>query len=283
MDTEKVLIISPSAGMSNKFRALCSAIVLGNYLKRKVYYCWLSEEHENIQHVKEIQELKLTDLFDEQYLIPEYKGESPIDLVYTEWLENSYWYNKQSIAQRKYAGNITKIQIGNNVEEIKKCDANVILIETSLTLYLDEYKDLLEVMMSDVYNRNFKANIKFASLITNFNKDYISVAIRRGDLLAYFIEARQSYEDILQWLKKFDKNKLIIFSNDFPFRNRLRKELGITNNIDFLYEGLNDSEKGFLEFLFISSCSKVVYGTPCSSFYEQAAIHGGKSHHTILS
>jgi hypothetical protein len=173
---EKILIISPQAGFSNRIRAICSAIVLGKYLNRKVYHAWLKEEDvryiSHIEDVREIQQFSFGDIFEENNIEPFYNIEENINICFTEWLPGQFWYPQQSSAYRKFGNSCEIRHVDNDADELEKCDLPVILLETSLIVKLKKYEDLWKKEMSDVYQKFFQINKKYSNKYTkNINID----------------------------------------------------------------------------------------------------------------
>lgn len=291
MSGDRKLVVSPQAGMCNRFRALASAIVLANYLNRELYYCWFPSVS-GIDHVKAIEKRELGDLFEttpegslisgrpEEAPIHRYTGQFPISIVFTEWLPEHFWY--QSNAQETYANSVAKLQINADASLLKQVDLPVIFLETSLEVYLPEYASRLDQLMHQAYQKLIPKQV-YTDVIKDFRSEHVTISIRRGDLLDYFPEANQSYEDILRWAQRLFPQRLVIFSDDYEFRDRLRKELGTECNPRFELlkeQGLNP---GFIEFLFMATKSFHIYGTPHSSFSKQAAVYGGVGFGLVLS
>ena len=111
------------------------------------------------------------------------------------------------------------------------------------------------------------------------------MSIRRGEFLDYFPEARQDQTSLLDWSVKvinfLEAKNVAIFSEDHKFRDEFKKELSnkiIVNYIDPIQE-LEPWERGYVEFLILSNKCKKIYGTPVSSFAEEAGIFSGKFHY----
>ena len=105
MKRRKSLIVSPQAGMCNRFRAICSTILLGELTGRRVYHNWAREEPlpTDIKMIREMRAVSLNDFFEENGAIPyiHIDRDSRIDEVYSEWAENERWYAAQSSAIKR--------------------------------------------------------------------------------------------------------------------------------------------------------------------------------------
>ena len=98
----KQLIVSPQAGMCNRFRTLCCALILGRISNRNVHHCWISEPpHPNdIEIVRHMRVSTWCDFFAGKPGLPKvdlHPG-MPVDEVYSEWEPGDYWYERQCSA-----------------------------------------------------------------------------------------------------------------------------------------------------------------------------------------
>ena len=132
-------------------------------------------------------------------------------------------------------------------------------------------------MLSRVYAVNFKPNPNFVVPEEHYD---VGISIRRGEFLHYFQEANQSREDLTKWItESFNGLKVVIFSDDHEFRNKMRIDTNYLNNP---IEANESWIKGFLEFLMLAKCDRI-YGTPSSSFAEEAALFGNKPYNKTLT
>ena len=262
---EKTLIISPQAGFGNRLRALSSGIATALKENRTPYYLWEDFTHSHLQNLR-----PFTDFFEE--IIPKANLDIEVDEVLSEWIPGDGWYSLQSSGQRKFnCSNIKKIR---DVFESK--DKNV-LLETSLTLNNTEDEII------SVYQKYFKPNEYFMNILSDIQNIDVGISIRRGNLLDYFPESRQSKEDIISWINsKFQDKTVIIFSDDLKFREEIKTK--VTCNIYEPKLSKINWEIAFTEFLILSYKCNHIYGTPMSSFCEEAGKFGGKRHYNkILS
>ena len=160
---EKILIISPNGGFGNRLRTLCSGLVLGKYLNRKVYHVWFNQEIidknnmlylSDIPNVLDMQKISFGDIFDEKY----YQSmplDIKIDICFSEWLSNYYWYQTQSFGYRNFGNNCEINIINNNADMLLNCDHNVILLETGHIVKLSKYSYCWENEMENMYKNHF--------------------------------------------------------------------------------------------------------------------------------
>ena len=122
--------------------------------------------------------------------------------------------------------------------------------------------------------------IDILNIIPNLD---IGISIRRGNLLDYYLEARQSKEDIISWINLKFQGSMIIFSDDWEFRDDIKNN--IINNTFYEHNlTLEKWEISFIEFLILAYKCNKIYGTPMSSFAEEAGKFGGRNHYSkILS
>lgn len=122
-----------------------------------------------------------------------------------------------------------------------------------------------------MYSKEFIPHQQFTDLLDDTSYD-VGISIRRGEFLALFPESNQSLSDLSNWTgKEFEGKNVLIYSDDHTFRNELRSATGFEQD-GIKLTALETWERGFVEFLSLSRCS-VVYGTPKSSFAEEAALY----------
>jgi hypothetical protein len=276
----KVLIISPQAGMGNRFQSTCSALVLGDLLGRKVYHAWIPEVPERQSHlsnVKAMQSVSFGDLF-EGDLIPQWDQSQPINTCFSEWLPGQFWYITQSSAYQQLGAKSIR-HIGTDASPLEACTDDVILLETSHIVQLPLHQSSWESKMSQYYQLYFKPAPKYKELMT-IQAD-IGVSVRRGDLLVHYPEARQDVDEICTWLReKSNDRSVIIFSDDHSARDKIRQKVG--SNLALVDTDLLDWERGFVEFLTLALRCKQLYGTPLSSFAKQASVFGNVPYTELL-
>ncbi len=271
------LVISPQAGMCNRLRAICSAVVLAKKLNRKLYLAWQIELDLNytstLAGVRAMQNCTFETLFCETEAIQSIPMHHKIDICFSEWLSGHYWYQYQSTAYRNLANNCPIQQIGEHADILLDRQEKTILVETSHIVRLSTVSAVeWDAEMSMIYAKYFVPQPKYTQRLPNRTR--IGISIRRGELLDYVPAARQSPAKIVEWLQKFHwQDSLLIFSDDHAVRDQVRKQLGSCNDL-ILSQELQAWERGFLEFIALAHCCSVVYGTPGSSFAQEAAKFG---------
>jgi len=281
-DVEKILVVSPQAGMCNRFRALCSGLVLGKLINRKVYLEWPDEVNSKIKHIPN--KFTYNDMFQENILKYNSK-EFNIDCCYSEWLPGSYWYEFQSGSQRKYS--VKKVdKIGLCADIVKNDLSNVILLETSHIVKLSKYSnEEWDKLMSNEYQKSFKVLNKYDNILSNFSNLEVGVSVRRDEFLKYHPEVDYNIDVLAKWLtsrlsSNLDSN--ILFSDDVEYKNKVKKILSLNRDFDRTSINMSIQEQGFIEFLILSKCSNI-YGTRDSSFALEASKFGGKNYADLMS
>jgi len=256
-NSEKFLIMSPQAGFGNRLRSLASGILLALQTNRTFRYVWEdTNEMINLKHFK--------DYFEETIFIYD-KDNVKLNSVYSEWKPEDYWYQKQSGGQRKFNfNNVLPV----NLNLIKNDTSDIILIETSNQLISDEE-------LYQIYKTYFIPKEKYKNILNTIPEIETCLSIRRGNLLQYFPDSNQSFEELSKWIISSQFKQMVIFSDDHKFRDNLREifpQISIELNLE-------PFEVAFMEFLIMAFKCKTIYGTPHSSFSEQASIFGGKFNH----
>lgn len=316
---QKYLIISPQAGMGNRFRALVSAAQLALLSGRELRHAWFPEtvpdRLSQIPHVREIQQTRFEDFFQgsqateppqpssKMILRPANSG-MHIDRCFSEWVPGNYWFDFQSSAFRTLAHSTCPIeQINIDPAALLACEDPVILLETSLEFLLPDSDLLREWPLSRIYLEMCVPWPMYTQRCLAAVAD-VGISIRGGEFADYF--GGQSIDEVIKWLKATrlgalrvagaerggaerggdarggdDKPKVLIFSDDFAIRDRVRHELGSTLDID--RAGLKKQwELGFVEFLALAQCP-LIFGTPKSSFAEQASVFCNHHYCPLLS
>lgn len=275
----RMLIVAPNAGFANRLRTICGGILLSRMLERKCYHCWVPiEPHkQDMQNVVELKQQQLADYFD----VTECRAApvvTHVDICYSEWLPGDGWYPLQSYGQARYLPRI--ITKYTSTKELAYNSSATIMLESSYVIPLD-YVDKQDWRnkLHQVYKECFTPRQEFTALVPNDRCD-VGISIRRGDLLRYFPEANQTVEELTRWIStSFVGKRVWIFSCDHEFRDALRLATGYVENPITLPAGW---KKGFVEFLTLATRCDKIYGTPCSSFAQEAAIYGNKPYATTM-
>jgi hypothetical protein len=267
---QQKMIISPQCNFGNRLRSMASLIYYGLQDQRQLSYIWMdTSRFPTLGHYRD-------------YFVEKIPEASPEDLqevtgICTEWLPGEYWYNFQSSGQRLVKN--SSAQIARISREFKS-DKDFVLVETSLCC------NISNVDLYRIYSHYFIPLPRYLHFLENVPENLIGISIRRGDLLDYFPEANQKYEDIVAWiLKKFSPNaSIFLSSDDSSFISSVISK--VTTHYHLFCPNMtffSATEVPFVKFCILSKC-KEVYGTPHSSFAYEASIYGGKMKYgTILS
>jgi len=279
--SERILIISPTAGFGNRIRSLCGAIALAKLSNRTIQHCWeidvswLPHEAPPVVHAK----MNGLDAYFQVHNCPVASQGISVDICYSEWLPGEPWHHEQNYGQKKFQPKV--LSKYTDSESILSSQETVVMIETSLikkpiTLSDDQWHQSL----TEIYQSYFTPCRRFVDLLTDIHYD-VGISIRRNEFARYFPEANQSLSDLTSWInREHCGKKVIIFSDDYPFRDLLRSSTQQSAKIND--EILKPWERGFLEFLTLAHRCKIIYGTPSSSFAYEAALFGGKAYHQTL-
>ena len=85
--------------MCNRFRVLCSAILLARLSARKLYHCWEEEAPHviDIEIIQHMRESSLGSFFveDVAILFRAVNETTKIDQMFSEWGPEDFWYETQ--------------------------------------------------------------------------------------------------------------------------------------------------------------------------------------------
>ena len=188
----KTLLVSPQAGMCNRFRVLCSAILLARLSGRKLYHCW-EEEAPHVIDLEIIRDMRTSSwdtFFVEDSAIPfrPVDATTAIDQVFSEWGPGDFWYATQSSAIQRCGWEGTVHIERSSADALLTSQADTVLLETSLCLRPSSLgPDEFEQALSDIYNQHFKPLPQFQDVVESFacRGPYVGVHIRRRDHLRY--------------------------------------------------------------------------------------------------
>ncbi len=272
---EKILIISPQAGYGNRTRAICSAMVLGKYLNRKVYHAWIKGDnnYSHVQNVRDMQNISFENIFKPGF-IEKIPFDINIDLCLSEWLPGEFWYSQQSSAYRRFGNNCRIERLHNdNGDQLLERNENVILLETAHMVKLSQYSDIWEKEMSEMYHKYFHFLDKFTNRFDKTVDVGISIRIAQSHV-NLFPDAYVDKNELIEWVKKIkNKNKsILIFSDVHEFRDEIRTATECFDDIN--REGLENWENGIVEFCVLSKKCKKIYGSKTSNFPLEASKYG---------
>lgn len=296
------IVICPSAGMCNRFRMLSSYISYGMRMGCEIYICWdvvpkSVERFTEQQEYMRMQDRKYSDFFEESFPEANVDIIPTLNLIYTEWLPIDKWYKYQSAGQKKWISNGSKAKLVKFAHSLPQFDDNfTILIETSLELktFINKNGDIEYISDDDmhkVYSTNLIPKLKYLNYINTIKDIDIGLSIRGGEFLNYFPETKYIFSPgnmaIIHWLNEIihTKTTLIIFSDDHFYRDTLNLQLKGVQNLELITLERNtfqDWEYAFIEFLILALKTKIIYGTPHSSFPKQASIYGNIPHKNLF-
>ncbi len=225
---QRTLIISPNGGMGNRFRALCSAIVLSKHLGRTLYHAWTGydDEPSPISNVRDAQRLSLEHFLNTNGLVPRVPvlesavGLRPhVDVCFSEWVPGQYWFHWQSDAYRHLGGGCPVIPLGVNGDASLKCTAPVVLLETSLCVRLTAHLQTWNSSMMEAYAR-MRIPDCYTARLAEANGAALGVSVRASKSFTdYFPLSVPSIETIAAELRAFNaafpSQKVVVFS-DIP-------------------------------------------------------------------
>jgi hypothetical protein len=274
----KKVIISPQAGFGNRLRVLANMRLIGEYLQREVYHYWVEDDlSSHVLHVQQMKTMTPDYLFDID--IPRYDGQA-VDVCYSEWLPQDFWWQQQSTAQRKLkCGEVRRLA---PLEELSRDSSDVILIETSFALFPPEIGAFTDealrwslgsteqdTLLMQGYGA-LRLNQRWSAVRANLAAHDWGIAVRRGDFIAYHRTADKSVDQICDFVHRHchGGGTKIVFSDDIPYREVLRYRLSSYGDI-----AANGLDRIITEFLALSKCRTVI-ATGGSSFGKQASLFG---------
>lgn len=289
----KTLIISPQGGLGNRLRVLNSGILAAENLGYNLKHAWHSSHpNHSVDFVNRLKCFPFSHYFDESYIKPA-SNQIQIDKVISQCSPGDYWFETHSSAQKQYSIFCEK-RSTNTLKEIENSHEKTILVETTLRFWPREfaginedelsYKDAIKI--SNAY-QNLCPQQKYLDIIDQIEPAEIGLWVRAGDLGKYYKNARQNFQEIANWIKSnFSTTSIAIFSNDINLQDELYSICGLQSPNGYLSRDilmLPSHQKAFIEFLFLAHKSERIYGTPGSSFAQEAALFNLKPYHKLLS
>lgn len=271
----KKLVISPQAGFGNRLRALSTGIMLAELTGRAPFHFWTPDPaRSHLPHVNDMKDMGPGDVFDLD--VPLFDGEA-VDVCFTEWLPHHPWYAEQSTAQASLTcGQVLQLE---DLQGVIACDADTVLIETSLELIAPHLAQFRQALMHDVYRRRLRLNARWSRIFETLPVFDNAVAIRRRDFLFYNPDADVAVEEVARRLRGLS-GSVIVFSDDAGYEAALRAQVGAPLGVVRQESGLEGRDAYIAQFLVLSKARRVL-GTRDSSFAEQAALFGGKPYQPI--
>jgi hypothetical protein len=279
----KTLLVSPQAGMCNRFRVLCSAILLARLSGRKLYHCWEKEAPHAIdmEHIQHMRESSFDSFFVEAPAIPflPVNASTRIDQVFSEWGPGDFWYAMQrSAIQRNGWDGELHIE-RSSADALLASQADTVLLETSLCLKPSSLTHSeFEHELSDIYTAYFKPLPLFQDVVERFARGgpYVGVHIRRTDHLRYVRAADISVKNWEKIIRRYvSTSEAICFcSDDEAFVKAVTARLPEYRivPVDQTFSH-TPGFQAFIEFVCLSKAARI-YGTVGSSFSREAARFG---------
>lgn len=292
--TERTLIISPQAGLANRLRAINSALILAEISERRLLHCWHPMRSSHGQaHVSLVQQCGFEEFFLANEYISAASKDSKVDEVISEWGPGDYWFNQQSSGQQ-YFGKYATSKSTNAAARILHSGATSILLETTLRTWPTDYQGIDIRLPSgeakkaavDAYKK-LCPRPQYLELLQKIPESTIGIHLRVGDLLKYCPEARQNPDEVAAWIHRLaSRNQnMAIFADD----NRVLGALGLTpdmaafnNEVHRHLDDLLPAQKAFASMLYLAHRCHVIYGTPGSSFSQEASLFGDKKYGMVL-
>jgi len=279
----KTLFVSPQAGMCNRFRVLCSAILLARLSGRQLYHCWEKQAPHavDMEHIQHMRESSFNSFFAEDTAVPfrAVDATTAIGQVFSEWGPGDFWYATQSSAMQR-CGWDGEVHIErSSADAILASQADTVLLETSLCLKPSSLTHSeFEHALSDIYNQHFKPLPLFQDVAERFTagNPYVGIHIRRTDHLRYIraadISAR-NWEKIIRRYVSISE-AICICSDDEAFINAVTARLPEYRIVPVDQTFAHTPKfQAFIEFLCLSRAARI-YGTAGSSFSREAARFG---------
>lgn len=289
--SERLLIISPQAGLGNRLRAVAAAMVLARQTGRRCLHCWSpGEANDPRPNVNALQRTGFEDLFEPCPALPAATPDDmrAISACFSEWVPGDGWHGVQSSAQRLWLLLPRNASGGVPLADmVASCDAPAVLLETSMAERLSPEhggaasEAAWNSMMSEAYAL-LRPRAAFRSLAEAVPAAAVALTVRRGDLLQYSPESNQALDALCHWgAALHGRGPIAVFSDEAEAAGRVAAAITAAGGRTVDYDGLRqpgmpDHLRAFVDFLYISRCP-VITGTPGSSFAFEAA-RFGKQH-----
>jgi hypothetical protein len=288
--SERCLIISPQAGLGNRLRAMAAAVVLARQTGRRLLHAWAPMAPDDGRPlVAPLQQRGYAGLFEASADLPEATKENVpiVDVCFSEWLPGDGWHPVQSCAQRRWEVVPFAQRYVNAADDIARCRAEAILLETSHAVRLSPAlggcptDEAWERELTAAY-RQFAPQRRYLDRVGLAPAADFGVSIRRGDFLQYFPEARQDLGELRRWVVGLAHGgSVALHSDDAAVAADFDAALRAAGERPVDCRGLGVGqleawESGFVVFLYLALRCAIVCGTPASSFAREAAIFGGR-------
>lgn len=256
-----MIVISPHGGFGNRMRAMCGACFIAESKSVPLKHLWDGGLYKcAYPHIQRIHDCSFENFFEstiQRYIVGE---DATIPICFTEWMPEAPWYTYQSYGQKKLG--ITALKRIEPTPSEVPC-----LIETT-----NRTHPMTNQQSYDMYTKYFKPKERFMRELDPVVECLVGISIRRGEFLKFFCGSDIPKNRIVQWLQSIQA-PVILFSDDKSYQTEMRNCLRKPIQCSFETKTWNPEDRAFLEFLTFSCCSKL-YGTPDSSFVQEAALFG---------
>jgi hypothetical protein len=292
--TERTLIVSPQAGLANRLRAINSALILAEISERRLLHCWhpIRPGHDQV-HVNLMQQCGFEEFFLANEYISAASKDGKVDEVISEWGPGDYWFQQQSSGQQYFNAYATS-RSANAAARIIHSDATSILLETTLRIWPTDHQGIDIRLPSGVAKqaaldayKKLCPRSEYLELLQQIPESTIGVHLRVGDLLKYCPEARQNLDEVAAWIHRLASHNqtIAIFADDSSVLRTLKltPEMSAFNNeVHRHLDDLLPAQKAFASLLYLAHRCHIIYGTPGSSFSQEASLLGGKKYGMVL-
>jgi len=293
MTSDHFLIISPTAGFANRLRATNSALILAEATGRKLLHRWLPTQTNHPQkHIHYLEHIRLEDIFEYgEGMRPAPDTYQP-QLVLSEWVQGDYWFPYQSSAQ-SFFQHYAKERSRDTAAQVLLSKATTILIETSLRFWPYEHPGIADGLPPLIERPSIQAAYKkippskfYLKILDSFDNCSAGIAIRRGDLLNYNYSSNQDPDFIVSCVRSIasEYDTVAVFSDDHAFSLEIQLKAGIKvfgSRFNDLVGKLLPHQKAALTFFFLALKCNTIFGTPGSSFAQEAALYGGQRYFSL--
>ncbi len=281
-------MVSPQGGLGNRLRAIAGAMVLAQQTGRTCYHAWRRiVPNDSRSYVRELQILGYDVFFeDSEHLSAATADSVPvIDVCFSEWLPGDGWYAVQSDAQRDWGVVPFAMRYNNPADAVAQSRAEVVLIESSHAARLSaanrgyDTDSMWDTAISAAYAQLLPRRL-YCRVSDSVPECDICFHVRRGDILEYFPESRQSIEAISSWAIEVGAGYTVcVLSDDAATRTSLAEALAkagisVVNCHALGLGNFGTQERAFIEFLDMARRCRLITGTPASSFAFEASRFG---------
>lgn len=256
---DRIIVVSPQAGMCNRFRVLASCDAMATQFGYEMRHTWNGREPLSPGEPEHRSEIKRTSFADYGQPPPE-DTNIDFDLVLTEWPADSNWGRLQTTPTNCQDIRVTKnpwVVLSEFVKSSKPLPKRV-FVQTSLASHDPENDEQENQLLRNRFYR--KSNMVDFKREDPFTQT-IGIHVRLGDHVRYHPEVFIDHEQLDPLIALIEKEgkRWRIFSDDPSIRS---------------YYGLHNQTAPFEDWTALTCCDAIV-GTPFSSFGYEAAVAAG--------